>query len=365
MRRFSFRFSPIVVAVVLSAAVHLAAIFGHRIDLLPKDTDLMRMEATMKRPPPAKTPGDPAPQKEAPQPPVPQSVPEKVPQPAESTPQDTPPIPQPEPAPETEPPRQVTEPPQPEIPAAPPEPPKSVGSQWPRKGAIKYLLYGGEGRDPNQTSTAELRWEVGSGDRYTMSLESKDAKPFPSMPWFTIALSYKSEGLLNETGFQPERYEEAVSVFQHVVVNLDWTTKQADLAGHKIPLRDGTVDFLSVMMQAGYPGFLEHGNVYVATARGIRQYQFSRVGSGNMTMPFGMTWPVVEVAGQGGKNDVRVWLATDKFNLPVQIKFVINRVNYYLVANEILVSKDALINLQALPAKPIPEIPHAVDQTPR
>ena len=253
-----------------------------------------------------------------------------------------PPVEAPPPPPQPEPEKKVETEPQPEVPPAPSEPPKVVGNAWPRAGQIKYLLYGGENRNPSGDSTAELRWEIAEDGRYRMKLSSEDAKPFPGMPWFKISLLWSSEGHMVDGRFRPERYEEAISVFQNIVVTLDWEKKLASFSGHQLPFQDGTLDYLSVIMQAGDPGFVQAGSIAVATGRGLRQYRFEKTGEGEMAMPFGMKWKVAELVGKTGNNDVRVWVATEKFNLPVQIKFVVNKVNYYLLATEVLVSKDVV-----------------------
>lgn len=345
MIRFPKNINRLAAAVVVSALVHLIAVFGHRIEILLLQPELQRLEASLIRTPPAPNPGQAPLPKEKPKPKVPKPTPQETPKPAEAEaqapPVETPPPPPPQPEPE----KKVEEKsePQPEVPPEPPiapEPPKVVGNAWPRAGQIKYLLFGGENRNPSNDSTAELRWEISEDGRYRMKLSSEDAKPFPAMPWFKISLLWSSEGRMVDGRFRPERYEEAVSVFQNIVVTLDWNTKVASFAGHNLPFQDGTLDYLSVIMQAGDPGFVEAGSIAVATGRGLRQYRFEKTGEGEMALPFGMTWKVAELVGKTGNNDVRVWVATEKFNLPVQIKFVVNKVNYYLVATEVRVARE-------------------------
>lgn len=343
------------IAIVLSLLAHLVALFGHRINLMP-GPDVVRLDVVMKRAAPDKTPGqtpkpEKPPQKEVPAP-RPEPTPETAKAEAKDPPIETPPPPQPEPKVES------VEPPQPEVPTPPPEPTKAAGSTWPRTGVIKYQLFGGEARDPNLTSNAELRWEIATDGRYTMKLESHDAKPFPSMPWFTISFAYTSVGKLVEGVFLPDRYEEAISVFQNIAVNFDRVNNVVDFAGHRLPLPPGTQDYLSVIMQAGDPGFVERGMMAVATGRGLRQYRFESLGEGDLALPFGMTWKARQLWGKTGNNDVRVWVATERFNLPVQIRFVVNRVNYYLIATEVLVSRDALTASSNAPTN-VPAVPAA------
>lgn len=352
--RFAFlrRIPRLAAAVVVSLLVHLLAVFGHRLELLAPQPDLMRLEASLQRPPPAKEPGQAPKPKETPQPKIPAPSPEEAPAPPEAAPPETPAEAPPPPPPQPEPKVEPAAPPQPEVAPAPPEEPKKVGSSWPRAGQIKYLLFGGENRNPDADSTAQLRWEIGDDGRYRMRLESQDAKPFPSMPWFKISLLWASEGRVVDGRFRPERYEEAISVFQNIVVTLDWERKLASFSGHQLPFPEGTLDYLSVIMQAGDPGFVEAGTLAVATGRGLRQYKFQSLGPVDLALPFGMTWKTTQLVGQTGNNDVRVWVATEKFNLPVQIKFIVNKVNYYLVATEVLVAKDALA--PAAPGVPAP-----------
>lgn len=378
------RVSRLSAAIAISAIVHLIAVFGHKFEFLIPQTDLPRLEAKLVRTPPAKEPGQAPEPKEPPKPKIPVPTPEEAPKPPEAAPKETPAEVPPPPPPQPEPKVEEKQPPQPEVPPPPPEPPKAVGNAWPREGQIKYFLFGGENRNTEGASTAELRWKIASDGRYTMRLSSSDAKPFPSMPWFKISLLWASEGRFVDGRFQPERYEEEVSVFQHVVVNFDWTNKTVNFAGHQLPLAPGTLDYLSVIMQAGDPGFIEAGTLAVATGRGLRQYKFHSLGAADLALPFGMTWKTTQLVGQGGSNDVRVWLATEKFNLPVQIRFVVNKVNYYLVATDVRASVDSTVNMGSnivgsttapaptpspapVPAQPATqqEKQHAVDPAPR
>lgn len=338
----------LVLAIVLSMVAHLLALFGHHIDLT-REPDVVRLDAFLMRTAPDQKPGAaPVPDK-PPQPAVPKPVPEETPLPAKAEAKD-PPADIPPPPPQLEPEVKSPATPQPEVPDVPPAPAQAGANAWPRSGVIRYQLFGGESRDPSGSSNAALTWEIAADGRYTMKLESTDAKPFPSMPWFTISFSYSSRGQMVGNLFQPERYEEAISVFQNIAVNFDWEKKQVDFAGHQLPLEPGTLDYLTVLMQAGDPGFIERGVMSVATGRGLRQYRFDSLGDGDLALPFGMT-KTRQLHGKTANNDVRVWIATERFNLPVQIKFVVNRVNYYLVATEVMVARDAVA------ATPTPALP--------
>ena len=330
--------APLSAAVVLSICAHALVLFAHKIELsMPQD--LAKLEARLVRPTPDAKPGEAAPNDQPPKPPVPQPKPKESPQTpvaeTETLPREAPPEPQPETVPET------PQEPQKETPP-PAEPPKAVGYSWPKAGRIRYLLYGGEGRDVSANANAELTWTIEPDGKYHFKLASQDAKPFPSMPWFTISFAYISQGQMVEGQFRPSRYEEQISVFRSIVVNFDWEKKLVDFAGHSLPLQPGTMDYLSVIMQSGDPGFTERGIIQVATGRGVRQYQFETSAEESLSLPFGMTWKVRQLFGKTGNNDVRVWVATERFNLPVQIKFVVNKVNYYLIATEVLVSRDAV-----------------------
>lgn len=354
MLTFARRAPFLPIAVLLSLLAHLLVLFGHRIDLSLPRTDLVPLEARLTRSAPAKQPGTAPKPDRPPQPSVPEPVAPETPQTAVAEAKDEPVAMPPPPQPEPE--KKVEEKiePQPEVPPAPKEPPKTAGNTWPRAGVIKYLLFGGEGRDispdPSKNSTAELRWEILPDGRYSMKLESVDAQPFPSMPWFKVSMMWSSVGNIVDGRFQPRRYEESISVFQHIVVNLDWEKMQVDFSGHQLPMKPGTLDYLSVMMQAGDPGFVEAGTLSVATGRGLRQYQFESLGDTDLALPFGMTWKTKQLVGKTANNDVRVWVATEKFYLPVQIKFIVKKVNYYLVATEVLVAKDALAPRESAPA---------------
>ena len=340
------RGSPLAWAVVASLAAHLFVIFSHKIDLTPPQ-DLAKLEARLIRPAPDAKVGQARENDQPPKPPVPRPVPQEAPQTPVAEATEAPAEPPP-PVPQTEPEKVVEAKPEPETPPVV-EAPKVVGYSWPRAGRIRYLLFGGEGRDPSGSSNAELTWNIDEEGRYRFRLSSQDAKPFPSMPWFTITFSYASQGRLIDGQFRPERYEELISVFQNIVVNFDWEKMQVDFAGHQLPLQPGTMDYLSVIMQSGDPGFVERGMMSVATGRGLRQYRFESSGEESLALPFGMTWKVRQLYGKTGNNDVRVWVATEQFNLPVQIKFVVNKVNYYLIATEVLVAKEALTH--GVPAK--------------
>ncbi len=326
----------LLIAFVLSVTVHLLVVFGHRINLRTAPEELPRLEVVLARtapeqkpeqaPMPVKPPRKAVSAPKAAEPPQTPAAEAEVPQ-VEAPP---PPLPT-EPEPKAEP------PPQAEVPPAPAAAPKVVGNAWPRAGLIRYFLFGGESRDPADASTAELHWEIAPDGRYSMKLESADIMPFRSLPFIKISFSYASQGMMIDGNFHPDRYEEALSVFHNAVVDFDWAKGQVSFAGRRVPLVAGTQDYLSVIMQAGDPGFVDKGVVSVATGRGLRQYRFESLGEAELALPSGMTWKTRRLVGKTGNNDVQVWVATEKFNLPVQIRFVANKVDYYLVANEVRV----------------------------
>jgi len=344
---------PLLIGFALSVAAHLLVVFGHHINLRPAP-ELPRLEVVLARTAPGQKPDQP-PQKSVPAPKAAKAPKARAPKAAEppqapaALAEEAPQAPvgaaqgplaeAPPPPPPAEPETKVEPPPQPAVPPAPAEAPKVAGNAWPRAGLIRYSLFGGESRDPADASTAELRWAIAADGRYSMKLESADVMPFRSLPFIKISFSYASQGMMVDGTFHPDRYEEALSVFHNVVVDFDWAKSRVSFAGRSLPLAAGTQDYLSVIMQSGDPGFVEKGVISVATGRGLRQYQFESLGEAELALPSGMTWKTRQLVGKTGNNDVRVWVATERFNLPVQIRFVANKVNYYLVANEVRVAQ--------------------------
>jgi len=336
-------------ALALSVLAHLIALFADQVELPhPVPSDLARLEANLIRTTPERR--STATSAAKPTKPAPKTTPEQAPEAARVETETPPTIETPERVPEPE--VATPEPPAPEVLPAPAAE-KTAGHSWPTAGLIRYRLFGGDNRDPATASNGELQWEIAPDGAYRLRLESKDAKPFPAMPWFTLSMLYSSQGKMIDGAFRPDRYEEAISVFRRMEVKFDWENNKVDFAGHNLPLKPGTLDYLSVIMQAGDQGFVERGVMLVATGRGLREYRFESGPEEDLALPFGMTWKTRQLFGKSAKNDVRVWVATEKFNLPVQIRFVIKDVHYTLIATEVLVSRDA-IPVPVVEARPTP-----------
>jgi len=366
---------PLLLGIALSLALHLALLIGPQVDLRPLPA-LDRLDVTLVRTAPqvavseAPPPAPPPAKKKPPRPPAepktaqasisdkPVEQPETAPEPAPAEPL---PAREPEPAPEpvVEPvaeatPDAVADSTTPEstataaeelaLPAEATPVAGSGGQAWPRAGRIAYLALMGEKQLPMGKATHQ--WEIAEDGSYRIS-ELVEPTAVAAIPWFRPGRKLReSTGRITETGLRPERFTEREDGRPgEVLAELDRTAGEFRSAGTTDSLPDNAQDILSLLYQLGYPGSGAAGTLPVTAGGALRSFQLETIGEETVHLPFGQAWRARHIRARYGsaREMTDVWLATDHFGLPVLIRTIDAKgVVYYLVATEVMVSRDAL-----------------------
>jgi hypothetical protein len=336
-----------VVALVVSVLMHAAIFVGDKIDLSPAP-ELKPLEIRMVRTAPDLKVAN------APPPPQATKAKPRQTQPMEVAQQDLAPPSLPDP-PAQELPEAVAavDEPQDKPEAAPSDTPPDVtqfsGTAWPRAGRIGYALLMGEQRLPAGKTTHQ--WQVTDDGKYRLEALTEPMN-VALIPWFKPGRTlWVSVGRVTPQGLQPDAFvEKKEGRPGENRVDLDRAANQVSLAGTTAPLLENTQDALSVFYQLGYPGAAAPGEMSVTDGSKIDAYRFEVLGEEQLDMPFGQTLRTMRVRARygTGREQTDVWIAIERFGLPVQIRKIDPKgVVYYWVANEIRVAVNS-----AAPAPP-------------
>jgi len=338
------RFSPrLVVALLASLLLHAAIFVGHQLDLSPAP-ELKPLEIRMVRtapdlkvadapPPPQATKAKKKPQEKpmevAQQDQAPPSMPDP---PAQALPEPSAAADEPQDKPEAAP------------SATPPDTTQFAGTAWPRAGRVGYALLMGEQRLPAGKTTHQ--WEVTEDGKYRLEALTEPIN-VALIPWFKPGRTlWSSMGKVTPKGLQPETFvEKKEGRPAEYRATMDWATNQVSMAGSTAPLPENTQDVLSLFYQLGYPGAVTPGEVPVTDGSKIDAYRFEVLGEEQLDMPFGQTLRTLRVRARygTGKEQTDVWVALERFGLPVQIRKIDPKgVVYYWIANDIRVAVNSV-----------------------
>jgi len=332
-------FSPrLLVALAASLLLHAAVLVGRQFDLSPAP-ELKRLEITMVRTAPDLKAGD------TPPPPQAAKAKKRGAKPMEVPPQDLAQARLPDP-PAQESPNEsgAAEEPQDKPEAAPsatpPETTHFTGTAWPRAGRIGYALLMGEQRLPAGKTTHQ--WEVSADGKYRIEALT-EPMGVSYIPWFKPGRTlWISVGRVTPNGLQPETFiEKRQGRPNESRADLDRTANQVSMDGVTAPLPENTQDVLSFFYQLGYPGALAPGDMPVTDGSKIDAYRFEVLGEEQLEMPFGQTLRTLRLRARygTGKEQTDVWVAMERFGLPVQIRKIDPKgVVYYWIAHEITVA---------------------------
>ena len=329
---------PLLVALAASLLLHAAVFVGPQLDLslVP---ELKPMGITMVRTAPDLAVGDTPPPPQAAKAKKRQAELIEVPQ------QDLAPASLPEPPAQQSPKKSgaVDEPqdkPEAAPSATPPETTHFTGTAWPRAGKIGYALLMGEKRLPAGKTTHQ--WEVAEDGKYRLQALT-EPMDVAYIPWFKPGRSlWISVGRVTPQGLQPETFIDKKEGRPHDIrVDLDRAANPVSSNGVTAPSLDNTQDVLSFVYQLGYPGAVAAGDMAVTDGSRTETYRFEVLGEEQLEMPFGQTLRTLRVRARygTGKEQTDVWVATERFGLPVQIRKTDPKgVVYYWIANEIRVA---------------------------
>ena len=266
-------------------------------------------------PPPAKSVAKatpPKPVKPAPPPPVPESAPEPVPESAESPPEVL--------AAESG--ASMVEPVEP----APDIPEQALASETPPSGPLLNPL-------PDRV-TLEYRARIGlaegqlrllwvnEGDHYTVT-SILSPQGMASL-FFSGQLVQMSRGRIVATGLQPEEFwdqrdnKRSQSRFNYATQTV---LTESSKGARTFPLPAGLQDVQSLLFQLALtaPPPAESDNA-VFNGKKVRSYRYRLIGEENLDTPLGVlrTLHIVRVTESGAER-FEVWLAIDRFYLPVKL----------------------------------------------
>jgi hypothetical protein len=324
------RWRALAPALLASLLLHLAMIAGAP-DFGPgQDRENPHREPMVARlfVPPAAEPSPPRPEQ-------PQARPKRTEKPARMPPKATPaPVP-PAAAPAQSPGQEIAAPaatvaqeelePIPGVPYARQEPdPVATAMVLPESAKLEYLVYYGEERF--QAGRAIYLWEM-SGDRYVL-YNMVEATGLVSL-FLPGQLVQESQGQVLADGLRPQRYvAQRGTASRSETVDFDWDAGTAMLAkggtSSPVPILPGVQDPASVIQQLAF--FAGSGAgvqaVVVADPRKVRQHDVQIVDQEMLDTPAGLI-PTVHLRKEIREDAARVdvWLATERFLVPVKVRF--------------------------------------------
>lgn len=348
------RVSPrLMVALVVSLLLHAVVFIGNPLDLSPAP-ELKPLEIRMVRTTPDLKVSD------APPPPQAAKAKQRQTKPMEAAQQDLAPPGMPDPPAQELPdePGAAEEPqdkPEAAPSATPPETTQFAGTAWPRAGRVGYALLMGEQRLPAGKTTHQ--WQVTDDGKYRLEALTEPMN-VALIPWFKPGRTlWVSVGRVTPQGLQPDAFvEKKEGRPGESRVDLDRVANLVNIAGTTAPLSENTQDVLSLFYQLGYPGATAPGEMPVTDGSKIDAYRFEVLGEEQLDMPFGQTLRTLRVRARygPGREQTDVWVAIERFGLPVQIRKIdLKGVVYYWVAHEIRVAVNP-----GVPAPPtVPDSP--------
>jgi hypothetical protein len=144
------------------------------------------------------------------------------------------------------------------------------------------------------------------------------------------AIVLRSEGRVGPGGLQPLRFEQkrARDSSRDILARFDWGERllRSEYRGEQttVPLPAGTQDRLSILYQFMNvsPGG-DRVSMYMSNGRKVDLYTYRRVDEPRLATPAGefATTRYERVTESEKENRAQLWLARDRFNLPVRVVF--------------------------------------------
>ncbi len=222
----------------------------------------------------------------------------------------------------------------------PPDATQFSGKAWPRAGRVGFALLMGEQRLPAGKTTHQ--WQVTDDGKYRLEALT-EPMDVALIPWFKPGRTlWVSVGRVTPQGLQPEAFvEKKEGRPGENRVDLDRTANLVSIGGATAALPENMQDALSVFYQLGYSGVAAPGEMPVTDGSKIDAYRFEVLGEEQLDMPFGQTLRTLRVRARYGtaRELTDVWVAIERFGLPVQIRKIDPKgVVYYWIAQEIRVA---------------------------
>jgi len=193
---------------------------------------------------------------------------------------------------------------------------------------IHYAL-----NSPFADGIAQYSWKR-EGDRYVIS-GTAQAEGF-----FTLFLEgsivQESTGTVTESGLRPERFVERKPQGPEESLTFDWTNRTVEYNrnGEKKPggLADNSVDWLSMIFQLAHePPQGKTLSMKVYTQRKLYAFELKVLGVEEIELPIGRVKALhLRHTAQDANEQVDVWLGVDQHYLPVKMRYPVAR-NRFMV----------------------------------
>ncbi len=170
---------------------------------------------------------------------------------------------------------------------------------------------------------------VREGDTYRIESVTRSEGPLKLFLDDTVTL--QSEGRVGPAGLVPLRFEQrrARDASRDIQATFDWAGARLRSAyrgeEHFVPLPSGTQDRLSVMYQ--FMNLAERSNevrIHMSNGRKVELYAYRKVDEARVSTPAGefATVHYEHVLDSPGDSHAELWLAKDRFHLPVRVVFM-------------------------------------------
>jgi hypothetical protein len=167
-----------------------------------------------------------------------------------------------------------------------------------------------------------------SGSRYTLVSETRASGALKMLWPGTIRL--ESTGLVTPQGLRPTQFQHARSDAPHklATARLDWTQRSIawQYKGQSWTvdgLQNGAQDQLSQLYQFMFlPRLPADFSLQVVSGRNLNDYRYARRDGGVIRTPLGTlnTRQYQRIEHKPDEKAITVWIATDRNNLPVQVR---------------------------------------------
>jgi len=217
---------------------------------------------------------------------------------------------------------------------APAVEPAAMERRQPAKGVLRYAILR---ESPDfQIGRSEHRWEFAEDGSYRLSAVTETTGLLSV--FVALHMEYRSEGRLGPRGLQPvsfrtlkngkETKENAHFDWSTASVSLDWNGKVESVS-------PGAQDMLSLNYQLAYLKNPAGGaRIGVASGRRYRTHELDSLGEEEIDTPLGRFRTLHLRAA--GDTLTEIWIALDRFRLPVKIRYTDRQGDRYVqVATEL------------------------------
>ncbi|WP_374340935.1 DUF3108 domain-containing protein [Azonexus sp.] len=217
---------------------------------------------------------------------------------------------------------------------APAVEPVAMERRQPAKGVLRYAILR---ESPDfQIGRSEHRWEFAEDGSYRLSAVTETTGLLSV--FVALHMEYRSEGRLGPRGLQPasfrtlkngrETKENAHFDWSTASVSLDWNGKVESVS-------PGAQDMLSLNYQLAYLKNPAGGaRIGVASGRRYRTHELDSLGEEEIDTPLGRFRTLHLRAA--GDTLTEIWIALDRFRLPVKIRYTDRQGDRYVqVATEL------------------------------